>query len=372
MLADGRYLMAWPRIGSFAPPAALLVGLLVGWSHWLVGPGGGGTPTAADTYTGSILAMALFIALGIMSNGLGIWFVIGYAVGDLFFYPHAHVGGMQFWRLIHVQTPLLISYVWLFAFIAVIPFVAHTLGSLPITSRHGRRGGSTTGTAANVMATVLVQAGLVFAWAISMPILIRPVFTWSTPANSAGAVEPLQHYGWVLVIVAAVMAWVRLRIEDRAGRATSGQRFTQASARARTFARRKPRSELPLSAGVPLRAAGTTLIFGGALTSPLDAVGAATFFLLYYYLRDGPLARSTSWTRALTHVPYMLRFLAAIGIGFGIGLLIMRAVYLTPAVLGSFRPILYASAITLLLTLVLSPPATALPRRVSPNPKRAS
>src|SRR5579884_2290925 len=73
VMRDGSYLRAVPPLAACAPVVVLLLGIVAGWRH----------PLASDLYTTSLLIMCAALVVGTFSAALGVWAIVGYAVGDL-------------------------------------------------------------------------------------------------------------------------------------------------------------------------------------------------------------------------------------------------------------------------------------------------
>ena len=60
---------------------------------------------------------------------------------------------------------------------------------------------------------MLLTGVLVYFWTQTVPVLIRPVFTWVSTSPPAKATVPLQHYEWVIIFVAIVIAAFRMLLQ---------------------------------------------------------------------------------------------------------------------------------------------------------------
>ena len=75
-LVDGLYLVAWPLPAFLLPPLVLLLGVLLRHSH----------PGYVVTVTESIPMLLLLVVLGTASGHLGLAFLAGYVLGDVFLF----------------------------------------------------------------------------------------------------------------------------------------------------------------------------------------------------------------------------------------------------------------------------------------------
>jgi hypothetical protein len=124
ILADGLYLSAWPRVAAIAPPLALLLGLLLGWLHFAPG----------ETFTFSILVMALMLLVSNFSAALGAWLWLGYVVGDFFLFRRNIYSYSVLEQFVHVRVPLLIAYVLLAMLLVFIPLLSPWLRRQVLTN----------------------------------------------------------------------------------------------------------------------------------------------------------------------------------------------------------------------------------------------
>src|SRR5438105_7781268 len=87
--SDGIYLTAWPRTAAALVIAVLLFGFFEGGTHWtLVGLNGYGlvSPFHAVSFAEMFPLLLLAVFLGSLSANLGLMLVIGFAIGDFFWF----------------------------------------------------------------------------------------------------------------------------------------------------------------------------------------------------------------------------------------------------------------------------------------------
>ncbi|MEF3304120.1 hypothetical protein [Paenibacillus sp. GYB003] len=352
-LADGYYLTAWPALAKFAPPVALLLGLLFGQGQW----------GYEHVFSESIVVMALAVAFGTMSGHLGAMFVLGFAVGD-FFVAHNdwtengyRIGDGLLPNALHIRIPLLISYVLLGVMAMRVPLAAKALlMQLTPPQRFGR----TARFRYAVVVHALLSAGLTLLWTQSVPVLVRPVFAWAYTAPSVESVATLQKDGIILVAFAVLASVIRMNMQGMtASRPELGSRLDAVQER---LAAAPPVSPVSIRrypwARSAMRAIGTTLMLSGIYSRWLDGVFMGVFLLLLQAARDGtirvPLGK---WPDIAGKIPLLLRLASG-----------MLIIYLTSGAILElfeknrtidFRPLLLQTAFALLVLYALNPRAAS-------------
>lgn len=340
-LSDGLYLIHWTVLAAIAPPAAMILGILLGILH----PG--------ETFSTSSLVMALMIAVGMMSANLGAWAVAGYAIGDFFLHGHPIVGGGLLESLLLVRAPLVLSYFLLALPVVIVPLIVTSarlrirLLRLPVLLRG----------MLEVLTCVVLSAVLVYMWAIAAAVLIRPIYTWRGDQPPTEAILPLQEHGWILACVAAVVVIARIFLEERAKSlrvATMANILAQAL---RIISGRRGR----LGLGRPLRllagAAGLTLLMAGMISNLLEGLVVFVFLALLLWARSQ--LQRWSGHRIVARVPILIRFAAGLALGYLLGQLILTAFW---GQTDGFEPVLLATclsvAIVTLFTAIDRPQAS--------------
>jgi len=347
ILADGLYLSAWPRVAAIAPPLALLLGLLLGWLHFAPG----------ETFTFSILVMALMLLVSNFSAALGAWLWLGYVVGDFFLFRRNIYSYSVLEQFVHVRVPLLIAYVLLAMLLVFIPLLSPWLRRQVLTHLHVPR---IPRIVINTTLQAILQAVLVYVWVQAVPTLIRPVYTWQGGTPPIEAIQPLQQNGWVLVILAGLVGAMRMVLQYRA----FGQHaVVQRAAQLRTALRESApvRRELPLGIGVLLKAAFLTVLLSGLVTTWLQAIGLAVALALIMLWRETVLPRLDGWLRLVSRVPLVIRLALSALISYFLGLQIVGALWDGTS---TFLPIIIAMVISLAVCSLLTPGrAEAMPRQ---------
>lgn len=309
LLAEGRYLLAWPGLASIAPAVALVVGLLVG----------------ADS-EGKLLVFAfsptaLFtgLAMGAVAPLLGVLFVLGFALTHAFYTcPRFPDNGCTMKGEVWTGTfpepttgaALAITYLVFAALVVSLPLTATAVASRIGPTRAGPRW---VGLRAIVGAAV--AAVLAYAFAEALPLLIRPLWVWN---NLTLPDEPtLAALKWAPALAgfAALAVAARVGVQHLAEREAGP---LAASARHHTLAAGGRKSMQPLRVGLPilLAAALATAIFAGALSSWPEA---GRFFLgvvAIGALRVGLALWGAAWTKQVDAIAPPLRFGLALLIGY--------------------------------------------------------
>jgi hypothetical protein len=313
-LADGVHLVEWPALGALAAPAALVLGLVVGWQH----------PGFHFVWAESIALIALIVAVGTMSASLGGLLVLGYAIGDFLLgdqhwpvsVPPAAPGvfGALLPETLRLRLPLLIGYLLLLLVGARIPLLAKTLMADALRGLAGRLPRSTIGAIA-LAGHAIVSGALVWAWVHALPVLIRPRFTWIGALAPPDTVfTPLQTQGDIVIAAAVVASLVRMmhqlalasrkdvqaRFDVLQAPVISVARLATPPSRARLWVRSASAAVMTalLACGILANVAEVLIILGGTFALYAARAGLVTV----------PLGR---WPELVTRVPMVLRLLAA-------------------------------------------------------------
>lgn len=351
-LADGLYLTQWRTVGAFAPPLSLLLGFLIGWFHFAPG----------NTFTFSIWVMALMVAISSFSAGLGAWLWLGYAIGDFILFPHLqNPDWLNFNTWLIVRVPLILSYILL----------ANLLVSIPLTSFALRRYTlNSFKTFINVR--MVTEAGLqailcgtlVFLWSQSIPILIRPVYTWQGNSPPVPAIAPLQSNAQILIALAAILGATRIVLEYRAFNdpkvSEHGKKLQQKIAE-----RDKSSWSLPATIALPLKAAFTTFMLSGMLTNWVEAIILGVSLLLTMLLRKNLPTKMAGWTSLVSRVPLLLRLIVVSTINYFLALKVLEVMWNNTS---TFFPIIISTIFGIILFSLLMP----IPRSHSQNIATAS
>jgi hypothetical protein len=306
-LADGIYLTAWKKVATFTPPLVLVLGFLMGWSHFWAG----------DTFTYSILAMGLMLAISSFGAALGAWLWLGYVLGDFILFPHLqNPNWLNLDTWIYVRLPLLLSYFLLGFLLVSIPISTKVFRRLTLPSLEEKLSFLTvaqrrlmTIIAAGLQA--VIAAVLVYVWTQSVPTLIRPVYTWQGNQPPVAAIAPLQENGQILVTLAAICGIIRIVFEYRVLADSNGNELLSQfqSQFEQTVASQKL---LPVWIVLPIKAVFSTFILSGIISSWLDAILLGISLLLAMFMREGLIVRlNTEWINWICKVPLLVRLMAA-------------------------------------------------------------
>jgi hypothetical protein len=327
LLLEDRYLLARPRLAAYVPAVMLTLGALTGVAH----PGA--------VYSGSLLVVMLLVAVGAAGAASGFWFLVGFLPMDLLVRSRS-------WSPQISELGLIVADLVLVLLLVLIPASTVRLrGQLALWwqarrargSQAPRKGGSP---AAEIVGSAVIYMMLTWAWLESVPVFIRPVYTWAGTVPDTGVVSPVQSNTVLLTLeaglAAGAVAWLGLR----------------SAVLAVTPARPKRDAwELPAWIAIPLRAALGVLIAAGLLTGPLDAL-ALWAVLMLGQLTQRRVGRSARWFERVRKLPDAARLLAVLVATTVIGLLVVA-----PMFAGSEElwPVLLATGIGLALIAVAMP-----------------
>jgi hypothetical protein len=298
-LSDGRYLLGWPKLAMYAPPLALLVGCMVGWSR----------SYSEETYTFSLFWTGLMLAISCFSAALGLWITVGYAGADFLLHGLQYVQGFD--ALLRAGS-LGVSYVLLGMLLVLVPLVSEGLYKdtlRPIEGFLRRRSfGVSALLAIKLIVYPVIQAALVYAWTQNVPTLIRPIYTWRGMQPPVPAVSPLQNTGWVLVLLAVVMGMVRVILEFQP---SESMQYRLAPRPANLKGSPSGATGQTSWVGMVWRAALTTVFLSGLLTSWWQAIFVTAAVAGTLVIRELMVTRLSGWSKAISHLPLLLRLAMA-------------------------------------------------------------
>ncbi len=324
-VADGHFLAAYPVLGSLATPLATGTGLVIG----------AGTLGYARSFTESLTLILIGVALGYLATQLGVAFVAGFAVGDFvigqpkWFFDSVAGDGLfddgVLAALVRLRLPMFIGYLLFAALIVGMPVLIRNLvEGLPGLNRLP---GWMAFSVAGLLNVVVVYAG-VRLWAGAAPVLIRPLYTWSSNTLLFGepypsdfsvpvsAIEPLQRDGIWIVRVAVLATLLRLALLWLAWRR---RRFAERMQSVET-ALAQPLPDGPSAVGrvgkvrtALIVAAVTTFVLAGMIASWwVAALFFAEFLLLRLLTSDVIRLPIEPWRRLLGRVPLLFRLAIAL------------------------------------------------------------
>lgn len=172
VLTDGSYVRAFAA-GSWAPAAAFVVGLVLGWRPW---------EDAYATFSYSVVLTAALVVIGVLGASFGLAAWVGWCLGDalLATKPFGELSGTG--RLV-VDLLLAVAMV-------ALPIVAQGLRSrteqvlAPVIGQGAEWIG---------WAAFAVTAGVgAYVWQLSVPQLVRPLWVFNNLSPELPAIEPFQ------------------------------------------------------------------------------------------------------------------------------------------------------------------------------------
>jgi hypothetical protein len=339
VLRDGEYTEAVPPVAASAPPAAILVGLLAGWLH----------PLAQDPFTTSPLLMALAVAVGTLSAGIGAWLLAGYAVGELFAARGPGFGGSAAADVKTLAAMLLCDIVFAML-VVVIPITARALAA-EVSSRWfpGR------GDVATPAIAVVAVAALGFAWTQGAIVLTRPFFTWHGLGIPAAEVQAVQLAAIVLPTVAAVAMAARAVLETRLA----------ATALARPAAELRPEwRPLPPPVALGVRVAFAVFLLAGLMDSWVDVFLVAVAMTALLVVREPALRRIETRLVVVLRLPILPRLVTGAVISVLLGLVVVGVFGAD----GFVRPIVVSTLLSLIVFSLLLPDSVIAPAHAPPLP----
>lgn len=350
---DGLYLTAWPWAAAILPPAAIVLGVAYGWGKW----------GFQWSFTESLSFLLIALILGLSSANLGVLFLAGFAFAH-FFLGTDWVSTPRFGRtgllanvFLH-RVPLMMLYGLLALLIVKIPVTTkQLLVQIPPPSSWSRKS-----KVALVMIGHALLTGLaVYFWLQTMPVLVRPVFTWVGLDPSVDAVVTLQEYGFVLIIAALATSAGRIYLQSlTAYDSPYSQRVDALEQRlAIRFDEAGPVTPMISGRLSPLtrctaNALLLTLLLSGLYEHWIDAVILFVFSFGIQGIRHGVIPVSLGrWPRWIEGFPLLYRMSA----GFLIILLITRQVlnYFMSTYQTTFRPVTLLTGLAMVILFILNP-----------------
>ena len=347
VLSDGSYLIRWPLLAILAPLASFLVGFAIGGYRFF----------GDESYVSSIIwPLLLFVPAG-FGAALGLEATLGFAIGDLFLFPHLYpsTGIADVW---FEQVPLLITYEVLLGLTVLLPMAAQPLAA-GITRLFGRRLRGSAAVIAFVAMSAAVAAMLALAWTSSAQVLVRPIESFRGGFPSPALVQPLRQQGVFLILLAAVLTIARLAIERAACRdlmvAAAGSpapSVQRPQPDGRTQSRRWRWQMLKLVIWTAL----ATLLLSGLLDEPWQALPLFGALLVSGLLRKIILPRARPYARFIGRVPVLLRLIVLSIVGYVVGIVVLPLLIDDPPFLPlSWAPMVAAASITIVIAAFLLP-----------------
>lgn len=339
---DGAHLLVWPALAVGGPLLAALLGVAAGVFRF----------GADAVFTESLVILTLAVALGFASAQLGGWFVVGFGLSDLVIADHrvlGYAGGP--WAALRLWVALVLTYVALAGVSVVAPLLVQAARGalrLPLRSADARlvADAAVAAAAAAAAASVVLQ---------SLPLLVRPVFTWQGGAPTTGAMFLVQGRTWLFALLAAGVATLRTLSEYVAAvsdPAIVARVLESPATPPEGWWRRRP-----VAVRIAVGAVIGTWLLSGLLSAWWEALLTLMVLVVVEGLRRWVLPRRPAWTSAMEAVPAFVRLLVALG------LTVVVAVAVLPDSFGgaSFLPLLLPVYLSLLLFALAFPdtPGTA-------------
>ncbi|MGL4609047.1 MAG: hypothetical protein ACRCYY_05090 [Trueperaceae bacterium] len=324
-LTDGFYLVQWPIVAAFTPPVALALSFLAG------------AKAPGETFSSSLLLLLALIIPGIMSAHLGLWVVFGYSLGNLFFHEQWSYVSHPLAVLFQVKVPLVLSYLLLALAVVIIPLVL-TAARLRVRSLKKPL--------VEFVLGGLLISGLIWVWALATIVLIRPVFTWQGSQPTTSAIEPLQVHTWALALGAFTAFTFRFFLERQA-RSDHIKQWIRELQQSTPPVEQQPITGLLQHAGL---ASVLTFLMSGMMGRWFEAALVWTFLFFLLWLRHKLATTSFPLIRLLTRVPWILRFIISIGLGYALSHVVVSALWQRT---NTFQPVLLSTCLSLAITTLI-------------------
>jgi hypothetical protein len=355
-LADGSYLLRWPRLAVAIPAAGVILGMVLGAAH------------AGPIYSYSFAVTAAMVAAAGFGGGVGFWVLSGFIVADLMFSDRSSLPGFASFtavpRLAQGIIPLAMSYLLLALLLVLVPLAGS--GFAVVTSAALRGANAASAVLAASFVYVGAVAGLTYAWAQAMPFMIRPLWSFTGNTPDTAAVQPIQGNTAGLCAIAAAAAIGRCLL-IRIGAGTS--RWPPLAPPGMPRAGGRSQGVRAVTA-VPFQALFLTLLLGGLISSIWQ--GAVTWLLVCVVLAARLVAVPLIpvYPDLVRRVPLLLRIGACALLSYFLGSAIVQ-----PAVdqgETSFAPMLIATLGSLAgIALLLPGPRMPLSGRRSNGEQRS-
>ncbi|MEU5853488.1 hypothetical protein [Saccharopolyspora shandongensis] len=308
-LRDGDYLRAWPPAAIVMPPAALLVGALLGAVH----PG--------PTYTFSAIAIGVLAVVAGLGAGLGCWAWLGFVLADLFLGNRSTLPGFAGYgfgtqRLMQGYLPLAVSYLVLAVLLVLAPVLARGLALRTTAVLRAHRGVART---VELALSAVLFAVLTYAWTQATAFLIRPLWSFSGETPTTAAIQPLQQHAVALAVAAfcagACRGALAMLAADRAPITPTSPRQDRGHSSARTILR---------IATVPIQAAFLTLLMAGLIASPSQGTLVWLALCVILYARLLLIPRIPVYPALIRRIPLLARLAVAVALSYLLATLLVE------------------------------------------------
>ncbi|HEX8600565.1 MAG TPA: hypothetical protein VF952_18880 [Chloroflexia bacterium] len=367
-MSDGAWTTAWRGVGAYAPIVALAVGLLCR----IIFP-------IPIVFSESLFFMMIVIAAALMSGTVGVALLAGYIIEDLIVGDRAGLytslyatdlgPGYAALGLAGVLGGKIVSYLLLSIPAVTIPLLVRNLAPSiklhTITDPDSR-------TFALAALHGAIAGVLVFLWAQSVVVLLRPLFTWVGGAPTVEAINPVQTQWISLVVVAAIAAAGRVLLERKPARTALRAAVATTLQRQRfTGEGQGILDKVPGILRIVIPSVVIAMLLAGTYEAWVDAIIVAVVVAVLGLWRSRiiriiPLP--SQWSLTIRRIPSLIRLAIAPFLGY-----LLATVVITPMWNGAFglRPVMIGSLLTLLVFYVLFPPLPVVPRPApQPQPTR--
>lgn len=336
-LADGAYLVAFPAPAAVLPAAALALGLLAGRFRF----------GAEQVFTESVVILVLAILLGFLGSALGALFAAGYALADFFLYQRPALGGDGIVAALQLRGALPLTYAGLCVVAIGAPLLVQLVrAQLPLQ----RVRGPDARVVLDAFLAAVLAGGMVFVALQSLPLLVRPLFTWGGRSPTVEAMFLVQARALLFALLASMVAAARVLAEYAAAVVDPEGleevvEFLDLPREPGWWERRSPVTRC--AAG----ALGGTYLLSGLITSWWAALLALAALLGIESARWFVLPRVPGWARAMAAVPAVVRLAAAVALSAALSSWLLPDQFFGE----SFLPLLLAALLSLALVAATFP-----------------
>jgi hypothetical protein len=313
VLLDGFYLSAWPLVGAFVLPIVFWIGLRLGWEQ----------AAGAVLYIYSFAAMVVLVLISQHSAAVGFALWLGYALGDLvYFLPAIKWAVFQARALADLVLGLLLVITPLVTRALTRSGVRALVSSVPALAAASRD--------ERFALTVCIQAfgefWFVYLWMQAAGLLLQPFYVWQGAGPMThGLIVTLRGLGTPLGLVAAYVGGVRIGLEALAATrpALSARKRSLREALLGVTVRYRFAYGLLL---VPFRALLLTFLLSGLIDqSRQHAVTVFVAVAVVLLIREIALGYLGLRAEFLARIPVVVRFLAALIVGYSASTYIVRS-----------------------------------------------
>jgi hypothetical protein len=202
---DGSYLLARPAAAFGLPIAMLVVGLIEGTTHWgpfIIGAGSLSTDNPGIVFAQMLPLLVLTVILASLSANLALTLAVGFAIADLIAGPRLSSEAPWLLGVLQLRAPQLVCAA-LFITIAISPAV--TAEALFKDFGLWRRWFGKAYERVVVIGGAACRAVVLYAWVLSIPIVVRVAWSWSgntPPVDLAYFLQVINPWLPILIVLA--------------------------------------------------------------------------------------------------------------------------------------------------------------------------